>query len=475
LQNRNVELGQLNNDLTNVLTSVQLPILLLGQDLRVRRITPAAEKVLHLLPTDVGRLMTDLRLPIDVPDLERLIAESIESLSVKTREVQHRNGHWYLLRIRPYRTNENKIEGAVIKLLDIHEFKRSLEETEKARDFAEAIVETVREPLLVLNQHLRVQATNRAFYRVFHTTKEETEGKCIYDLGDKQWNIPALREVLEDILPKNSHLADFEVAHVFPKIGPRIMLLNARRLQRDGDDAHMILLAIEDVTERRKLEKAVLDISEVEQQRIGRDLHDGLGQHLTGISFISETLQDRLASTASPELALAAKVTTRIREAITQTRDLAKGLFPIELKTHGIVMALKKLALNTERLYRIGCRFSGETALHIHQESVSRHLYRIAQEAVFNAVKHSRGKHITIHLAERDGRVTLTVKDDGVGIHPDKLRESDMGLHIMKYRANMINGKLDVRRGPRGGTLVTCTVENGKEKRGNREKQRATN
>jgi two-component system, chemotaxis family, CheB/CheR fusion protein len=474
LQNRNTELGQLNNDLTNVLTSVNLPILLLGADLRVRRITPAAEKVLHLLSTDVGQLVTDLRLPIDEPDLERLITESIDTLSVKTREVRDHDGHWYLLRIRPYRTSENKIDGAVIKLLDIDELKRSLQEAEKARDFAKAIVETVREPLLVLNQDLKVQVANRAFYQVFHAAREATEGKFIYDLGDKQWNIPALRALLEDILPRNSHLTNFEVAHVFPKIGQRIMVLNARRLQRDGDDTHLILLAIEDITERKVLEKAVLDISEAEQQRIGRDLHDGLGQHLTGISFISETLQDRLASRSSPEAELAAKVTTRIREAITQTRDLAKGLFPVELKTHGIVAALQKLALNTETLYKIGCRFNGQMALQIHQESVSRHLYRIAQEAVFNAVKHSRGKHITINLAERDGRITLTVKDDGIGISPDRLLDSNMGLHIMKYRASMIDGKLDVRRGPRGGTVVMCSVENAKGKRGNREKQKTT-
>ena len=460
LQNRNTELGQSNNDLINLLTSVNLPILMLGPDLRVRRITPAAEKVLHVVPTDIGRLVTDLRLPIDVPYLGRMIAESIDSLSVKTREVQDRDGHWYLLRIRPYRTTENKIDGAVIKLLDIDPLKRSLQEAEAARDFANAIVETVREPLVVLNQRLRVQASNRAFHRLFHVTKEETEGKFIYDLGGKQWNIASLRELLEDILPRNLHFTDFEVDHVFPKIGRRIMLLNARRLQRDREDTHMILLAIEDVTERKRLEKAVLDISETEQQRIGRDLHDGLGQHLTGIGFMSESLEDRLAANALPEAAaLAAKVTSRIKEAVTQTRDLAKGLFPVELKTHGIVPALQKLALNTERLFQITCDCKGEMSLQIRNESVSRHLYRIAQEAVFNAVKHSQGKHIHIHLTGEGDRVTLTIKDDGVGINRRKVDDADMGLHIMRYRASVIGGKLDIRRGPHGGTIVTCVVE----------------
>ncbi|HTS18586.1 MAG TPA: chemotaxis protein CheB [Verrucomicrobiae bacterium] len=474
LQNRNMELGQLNNDLTNVLTSVSLPILLLGADYRVRRFTPAAEKVLHLLPTDVGRLITDLRLPLDAPDLERLITESIDSLSVKSREVQDRDGHWHALRIHPYRTAENKIDGAVIKLTDIDTIKRSLQEAEKARDFAQGIVETIHEPLLVLDGHLRVVLANRAFYQVFRVTRDETERKFIYDLGDKQWDIPALRALLEDILPRNSHLTGFEVDHVFPKIGRRFMLLNARRLRPEGDGARLILLAMEDATERRTLEKMVLDIGEAEQQRLGRDLHDGLGQHLTGVSFISETLQDRLASRKSPEAALAAKVTARIREAITQTRDLAKGLFPVELKTHGIVTALQKLALHTERLYDIGCRYKGETTLTIQEEVLSRQLYRIAQEAVFNAVKHSRGKHITISLSDKNGRITLTIKDDGIGIPSNKPRDTDMGLHIMKYRAGIIDARLDVRQQPRGGTVVTCIVENARREKGHDERQKAT-
>jgi two-component system, chemotaxis family, CheB/CheR fusion protein len=471
LQNRNTELALTNNDLVNLLVSVNLPILMLDPDLRVRRITPAAEKVLHVLPTDIGRLVTDLRLPINVPDLESMIAESIDSLSVKTREVQDRSGHWYLLRIRPYRTTDNKIDGAVIKLLDIDPLKRSLQEAEAARDYANAIVKTIREPLIVLNRQLRVETANRAFYQLFHVTKEETEGKFIYDLGGKQWNIPALREVLEDILPRNSQLADFEVDHVFPKIGRRIMLLNARHLQRDGEDSQMILLALEDITERKKLEKAVLDVSESEQQRIGRDLHDGLGQHLTGISFMSESLEDRLTAQGLPEAAgLAAKVTKRLKEAVTQTRDLAKGLFPVELKTHGIVPALQKLALNTEKLFRIVCRFKGETSLQIRSESVSRHLYRIAQEAVFNAVKHSHGKHIVIHLAAKHDSITLTVTDDGVGINRKRVNASDMGLHIMQYRASVIDARLEIGRGPRGGTIVTCVVKDADGKRGIHEK-----
>src|SRR5882724_7870234 len=475
LQNRNTELGHLNNDLVNVLVSVNLPILILGADLRLRRMTPSAEKVLRLAHSDIGRLVTDLRLPMDVPNLEQMITESIDTLTVKGREVQTRDGHWYLLRVRPYRTTENKIDGAVIKLLDIDELKHTLEKAEEARDFAQAIVETVHEPLLVLNRQLRVLASNRAFQRVFHVPKEETEGKFIFDLGDKQWNIAALRELLEDILPRNSHFMDFEVDHVFPKIGRRIMILNARRLQRNGDDPHMILLAMEDVTERKKLEKAVLDISETEQQRIGRDLHDGLGQHLTGIGFMSESLQDHLASNAFPEAkALAAKVTKRIKEAVTQTRDLAKGLFPVELKTHGIIPALQKLALNTEKLFQIGCRFKGDTSLRVRNESVSRHLYRIAQEAVFNAVKHSHGKHIQIGLAAEDGRITLTIKDDGVGINARKVDDNDMGLHIMRYRASVIDGKLEIRRGPRGGTIVTCVVEHANGKRGTHEKSKQT-
>ena len=242
-QNRNLELGQINNDLVNLLSSVQTTIVMLGHDLHIRRFTPMAEKMLNLIPTDVGRPISDIKLNLAIPDLETLLVEAIDTVSIKEREVQHRKGRWYSLRIRPYKTLENKIDGAVMMFIDVDTLRR-------AQEFAENIVETVREPLLVLDADLRVWRANRSFYQTFKVTAAETEKCLIYDLGNGQWNIPELRRLLEEILPHNNSFEDFLVEFDFGRIGRKSMLLNARRLVQHSDGSRWILLAIEDVTGR---------------------------------------------------------------------------------------------------------------------------------------------------------------------------------------------------------------------------------
>ena len=198
----------------------------------------------------MGRPISDLKLPVEVPDLEPLITEVLDHLAVKEVEVRDREGRWYSLRLRPYRTLDQRIDGVVLALVDIDALKRSLEEVEEARDYAQAIIETLREPLLVLDGDLRVISANSAFYQFFKGVPQETENRLIYELGDRQWDIPALRKLLEEILPNNSVFQDFEVDADFPLIGRRTMLLNARRLPREGHK-DLILLALEDVTDRR--------------------------------------------------------------------------------------------------------------------------------------------------------------------------------------------------------------------------------
>ena len=177
LNNRNAELGRLNSDLVNLLGSVQMPILMLDGQLRIRRFTPAAEKLLNLIPTDVGRPIGDLKLNLDCPDLERLIAEVIDTVSVKEVETRDGAGRWHSLRVRPYKTLENKIDGAVVVLVDIDALKKTEREIKAARDYAEAILRTARDPLVVLRADLTVESANEAFYKTFKLKPAETEGR----------------------------------------------------------------------------------------------------------------------------------------------------------------------------------------------------------------------------------------------------------------------------------------------------------
>lgn len=256
LRSRNLELGQLNNDLTNLLSSTTLPVVMVDCGLRIRRATSAAAKALKILPSDIGRPITDIRSDITIQDIDELISGVIETLATKEVEVQDRKGHWYSLQIRPYRTTDDKIDGAVLVLNDIDLTKVASERFKSAKEFAEGIIDTVREPLMVLDSDLRVVYASPSFLTTFQVSPAETERKFLYRLGNEQWNIPKLRALLERVATDDSLVRDYEVTHDFPDIGNKTMLLNARRIHDAHEDEPLILLAIEDITERNQAEKA---------------------------------------------------------------------------------------------------------------------------------------------------------------------------------------------------------------------------
>jgi len=251
LAGRNAELSRSNADLSNLHASVNLAIVVLTRDLAIRRFTPSAQKLFNLLDTDLGRPLSNVRHNLQVPDLDELLRQVIDTFTERELEVQDKDGRWYSMRLRPYLTLDKKIDGAVLVLVDIDALKRSEREIAAARDYAEAILRTVRYPLVVLSADLRVSIANAAFYKKFLVSPAETEGRRLYELGNRQWDIPLLRQALEDILPRNSFFEDFEVTQDFEKIGQRSLLLNARRLETEQKDGR-ILLAIDDITETKQ-------------------------------------------------------------------------------------------------------------------------------------------------------------------------------------------------------------------------------
>ncbi|MGH9583612.1 MAG: ATP-binding protein, partial [Bryobacteraceae bacterium] len=269
LQNKNADLGSVNDDLRNLFSAANLPIVMVGNDLRIRRFTPAAESLLNMISADIGRLVTDLRGAIEVPHLMDMLRQAIDNLAVTQEEIQAANQRWYSVFCRPYRTTDNRIDGAVITFVDIDSLKRSLEDAQRAREYAEAIIDTIWEPLIILDKDLRVQRAAPGFYRTFQVLPAETQGVVFYDLGNGQWNIPRLRFLLENILPRNASFQNFEVEHSFPQIGQRKMLLNARRIRQDRDGGELILLAIDDVTERQQA-------AEIRYRRLFETAADGI-------------------------------------------------------------------------------------------------------------------------------------------------------------------------------------------------------
>ncbi len=256
MKSRNADLNQVNNDLLNLLSSMQVPILMLSKELRIRRFTPLAEKALNLISTDVGRPVSDLKPRINVPDLEQLLGKVIYSLKTLEQEVQDREGHWYSMRINPYRVAGNGLEGAVLQLLDIDQLKRAVEVAEHARHYSEAIFATVREPLVVLDSEMRVQTANRSFFETFAFSAEETQRRSIFELANRRWDTPKVRQLLNElVLRGKAPLQDVEIEHDLKGVGRRTFQLHARFVNKDGGSGQ-ILLALEDVTDQKRAAEA---------------------------------------------------------------------------------------------------------------------------------------------------------------------------------------------------------------------------
>lgn len=218
-----------------------------------------------------------------------------------------------------------------------------------------------------------------------------------------------------------------------------------------------------DVTERKRLEKEILEVGERERQRIGQDLHDDLCQQLAGIACLGRVLWQRLAAkgaVASSEAEDADRIIHLVQQAATRARDLAKGLQPVTLQADGLATALAELAAKVESIFHVACLFRCQTPVSLEDAAAPTHLYRIAQEAINNAIKHGRAQLITIDLMAVKDLVLLAVEDDGVGIPevPPAGSGQGMGLHVMNHRAKMIGATLTIERGRRGGTLVTCSL-----------------
>lgn len=224
----------------------------------------------------------------------------------------------------------------------------------------------------------------------------------------------------------------------------------------ETEEGILVSSAIRDISERKNLEKTILEISAREQRRIGQDLHDGLGQHLTGIAFMSKVQEQKLIEKDLPEAADAGKIVNLVNEAIHKTRELARGLLPVVSEAEGLMSALHQWAGEVEDLFTVSCRFQCFTPVLIHDDIAATHLYYIAREAVNNAIRHGHARQIVIRLAANQQQGVLTIEDDGYGIGSIVPGNKGMGLHLMNYRARVIGGSLEVQRVPAGGTSVSC-------------------
>jgi len=646
LQEKMEELAQANNDLANLFASTDIGTLFLDTELRIKRFTPAASRLLSLIPSDVGRHLGDITQKIVGLDLLEDAKVILDKLEPNQTEVQTHAGRWYSMRILPYQTTEDELEGVVATFTDVTDLKAAQLQVQAAKNTLEKCVaertgmlqvlhdvtsmaneaETTEEALQFVLARI-AQHTGWCFGHAYlrpadnpnelvlvDSYYEDVPGRfeqfrtailythlrqgiglpgLVLKTGQPQWTtdiaddltarraevseslgidtvaaFPILVEnevsgVLEFFSDRNIQ-PDQDIQDSMASVGVQLgRILERKRAQKAlkqrelrirsildaapdgvftadesgriesfnraaeqifqygaqeavGQHVRMLVASapdhepqmdfdcflsptiagssrrerevtgrrkdgstfpmnvsvsevplanrrlftsvVRDVSQRKSLEREVLQISTDEQRRIGQDLHDGIGQELTALNYLATNLQERLQAQEVPGSEKAAELVAGIQRALNQVRVVSKGLVPPELDAHSFIPALGDLRHNMEELHGISCRVENDQSIRLPDRNTVIHLYRIVQEAVNNALKHGQPKNINIEAKTAPNHLRLVVRDDGTGIQSHLDHSGGIGLRTMRYRADLIGATLDVRRADGGGTIVTCTL-----------------
>ena len=337
---------------------------------------------------------------------------------------------------------------------DVTELKQAEASLAEERNFAAALLDTVGALVVVLDRDGRIVRFNRECEQTTGYAFSEVKGETVWDLFMDREEGARFRARMSAL--NGGSPGSFEANWTTRQGESRRIAWKSTVLEgRDGAAPFVIITGI-DVTEAKRLERAILEISGREQRRIGQDLHDGLGQHLTGIAFMSKVLEQKLGDKSVAESAEAAKIVRLVNEAIDKTRELSRGLAPVFSGAEGLMTALQQLAYETEDVFQRECRLEYDAPLLVRDDVAATHLYHIVQEAVHNAIKHGQAARIRISVRTLDEMAELSVEDDGSGFSGQP-SGGGMGLHIMGYRAKMIGGSLEVKARSAGGTVVRCT------------------
>jgi two-component system CheB/CheR fusion protein len=323
---------------------------------------------------------------------------------------------------------------------------------------ARAIVETTVDGIITIDDRGRIQSFNEAAEDIFGYDEEEVLGENVKILMPSPY-----REEHDGYIRSYHETGRRRIIGIGREVTGR---------RKDGStfpmdlavsevnlaDSHLFTGIVRDISERRRLEKEILNISEEERRRIGQDLHDGLGQMLTGIGLLGQNVVRQLEREDHPLAEDVAEITDLVKEADQYARDLARGLTPVDVDASGLSQALQRLADNAVRLFDVQCSFEEVGTALVHDSSTATHLYRIAQEAVSNAVRHGDATRLKLLLASGADQIRLRVQDDGVGFDAESVDGPGMGVHIMNYRARIIGGTLEISSDLGEGTVVTCTL-----------------
>ena len=488
LQNRNVILTQTSNDLLNLLNSVNLPVLMLSNDLAIRHFAAPSQRVINVRPSDIGRPFSELRVNLNIDDLTPLFNEVLETLGSREIEVQDRDGHWHLLRVRPYRTADNKIEGLVVALVDIDQLRRIQQELRVARDFSRSVIQGVPLPLVVVDSEFKIRAMNRAFCALTHLTGSDLEKRVLPSLTGALWGLDEkLRKNLEKLREAPAVGESWHFEHTTPGENPKTFSILGCILQPDGEQ--FSLITIEDITahkeaervlksdkdrlasevevttqalgrsqdELRALTASLFSSQEEERRRIARELHDDVSQRLAALEMDGDQVENNLP----PEAGVAKEAIRRIRAQIGElsedVRLMSHRLHPSIIEDLGLTPALRSLTEEFGRRENMIATFSSDGASNALPLEIATALYRIAQEALRNVAKHAGQTHARVSLKSMRQGMQLQVADFGAGFTPDR-EQPGLGLLSMEERARHIGASFHVHSAAGEGTRITVDV-----------------
>lgn len=464
----------------------EIATFLLDRDLQIKSYTPKDTGFLKIHGADVGRPFSCLTGRFNYQNFEEDALCVLSDLAVIDRELRDDENRLLQLRLSPWLGANDKIDGIAVTFINITGWKNSEKLLQEEKEYAELLLDTVREGLLVLDDKLQVQSGNESFYHFFQTDKDETVGNYLYELGDNQWDIPELRKLLEEILPESKVVNDYEIEHEFERIGQRIMLLNARQI----DHLQLILLAIEDVTERkqaarklrranetleqrveertrqvRKLVSRLIESEQKERRRISYILHDELQQILFAIqmslNFMNREIDTKDEKHLSEQMAEALQMTEK---AIEKTRELSGDLNPFVLKSPQLTDMLEWIADRFEKMYELKTELKIDGDILIPDEETRVMLLQIVRELLFNVVKHAGTDHAVIQVNDMsENGLVIEVVDEGCGFPVNNPgfkieNKKGFGLFNIQERLNLFGGSLKIDSDLGKGTCMTIHI-----------------
>lgn len=375
----------------------------------------------------------------------------------------HKMGHRVWLDVR-FNVIDNPSESSsfcVITICDIRKLKFTEHRLRRNMAISQAIFDTSSEAMITFDEKGKILTCNHATTRLFRYRKDELLGTNASELLPFPHNISQADYLVNKLKTGEEKLIrQGRESQAIRKDGTVFPIeLSVSKLHPEGQTIFATL--IRDITERREMEKKVLEAGDAERKRIGREMHDGLGQMLTGIRMLSESLARKLKANAVPGAEEVQEISDLVKEADEYTRVLSRGMVQVDVEKKGLSVALQNLCDRVSKVNGIACEYRETGSGEIENHKIAVHLYRIAQEAISNAVKHAEASIIKVRLTSNEDRTVMIIDDDGVGFCPLEQEEGAMqgaGLQIMKYRANVLGGILELVRTQDEITRVRCII-----------------